>query len=83
MTITDRQPDDPGPSFGVCPECGCRCRRDPDHVARRLLRANAGRVDKSIIAMALNWSLDRLERFAAREKFDLRVRDREHEPRGA
>ena len=84
MNHLRNQPDDPGP--GVCPTCGCRCHRDPDDVARKLLKHNAGRVDKTIIALALGRSVAWLERFAARcdPPFDLsKPREREHEPRGA
>lgn len=66
--------------------CGCRCHRDPDDVARKLLKHNAGRVHKTIIAAALNRSVEWLERFAARcnPPFDLTTpREREDEPRGA
>ena len=84
MSTLRAQPDDPAP-HGICPACGCRCKRDPDDVARRLLKANAGRVDRLIIARALNWSIGKLERFALRNGFSLYVppHEKEHEPRGA
>lgn len=84
MTVHQfKQPDDPGPSHGICPECGCRCKRDPDQVALNLLKRNASRVDKHIIAMALSWSVGKLERFARKNKIDLVCREREAEPTGA
>ncbi len=60
----DRQPDDPGPLHGVCPHCGCRCRRDPEKVARGLIRENHKFVDKYTLARVLKISLGKLERIA-------------------
>lgn len=76
------RPDDPV-IYGVCPTCGCRCRRDPNDVAQKLLKVNAGRVPKTVIASALNWSIGKLERFARQRQINLECHEREHEPRGA
>lgn len=84
MSITYRQPDDPGVS--ICQHCGSIYRRDPDDDARRLLERNAGRVHETIIARAAGVSLTRLRRIAKESDppFDLRLKyEREHEPRGA
>lgn len=60
-----RQPDDPGPhATGICPHCGCRCRRDPEKVARSLIRENHSFVDKYTLARVLEISLEKLERIA-------------------
>lgn len=55
-----------------------------DRVARKLLKANAGRVHKTIIARALGWSVGKLEKFArdSEPRFDLELK-KEPEPRGA
>ncbi len=77
------QPDDPT-IHGICPTCGCRCRRDPDEVARKLLKVNAGKVDKTVIARALNWSIGKLERYARRSNINLECHHhKEPEPTGA
>lgn len=80
--IRHHQPDDPG--AGICPTCGCAChrQRDPDADAFKFVKVNAGKVSKYRIARFLGWRLGRLERFAARHRFDLRVQ-KEAEPRGA
>jgi hypothetical protein len=64
MSGTLRQPDDPGPSPGVCPHCGCRCKRDPDEVARKLIKANHAFVDKYTLARILEVKLEKLQRIA-------------------
>ncbi len=82
MTALARQPDDPG--VPACPTCGCRCRRDPEAEALRLIRKNRGKVEPHVIARALNWSLGKLERFARLHRIDLRYTPpKEPEPRGA
>lgn len=81
-----RQPDDPGHAPGCCPTCGCRCHRDPEAEALKLIRRNKGRVEPAVIARALHWSLARLERFAKKQRPPLDLSytpPKEPEPRGA
>ena len=83
MNHLNRQPDDP--AIGIikcCPRCGYREPRTEEEAARRLLKANAGKVHKTVIATALNVSVDRVESLARKFGFDLTLK-KEPEPRGA
>lgn len=75
------QPDQQWPDH-PCPNCGYRPAENEEAAACRLLKKNAGRVHKTIIATALNRSVGWVERFARRHGFDLDL-PREHDPRGA
>lgn len=70
---THRQPDDPG--LSLCPCCG-QLWPDDEVSVERMLRKNAGKVSPNRIAIALSWSLERLQRFArnARPPIDLNAR---------
>jgi hypothetical protein len=74
------QPDDPG--IRCCPRCGYREPHSEEEVARRLLKANAGKVHKVVIARALDVSVERVEAIAKKFGFDLTLQ-KEPEPRGA
>lgn len=76
------QPDDPG--MRCCPNCGYKPPQDEEEAIRRLLRKNAGRVPKSVIALAAGRSVRWLEKFARNCKppFDLALK-RDDDPRGA